>query len=53
MVDVRNYFVKIYVYFQDYFYREKRVFIVQIILYFIYLLVINIIKMKMINNIIL
>ena len=37
MEDVKNYFVKIYVYFQDYFYRVKPVFIVQIILYFIYL----------------
>lgn len=37
MVDAKNYFVKILVYFLDYFYKERHAFIVLIILYIIYL----------------
>ena len=53
MVDAKNYFVKIFVYFQECFYKERLAFIVQITSYFIYLLVINIINSQMIKHIIL
>ena len=53
MVDAKNYFVKIFVYFQECFCKEKRVFIVQITLYFTYLLAINIINNQMIKHTIL